>query len=263
VQLIVAGFHRSGTSLLTQVLHSAGLFVGRRLLGAMPSNPYGHFEDLDFLELHRSILWAHGDDWQWPSPPPLYVSPARWREMRALVRSRDLTHRSWGFKDPRSAFFLGHWKYLMPDAKVVVVYRDPADSVRSMESRQASAYFAKEGKPATHLRFFNEPDHGLRLWNTYNRAIVSFVRAHREDCLVVPFADLVLGFPVVATLNERFGADLPEILLDDVFDASATTRREVPQNVFDPQLQVSLHKTWATLEDLASTTRTPSERRPR
>jgi len=39
-QLIVAGFHRSGTSLVCQVLHRAGLFLGYDLLGAVFSNPY-------------------------------------------------------------------------------------------------------------------------------------------------------------------------------------------------------------------------------
>ena len=48
-QLIVAGFHRSGTSLVCQLLHRAGLFLGYDLLGPAFSNPHGHFEDTEVL----------------------------------------------------------------------------------------------------------------------------------------------------------------------------------------------------------------------
>jgi hypothetical protein len=36
--LIVAGFHRSGTSLVCQLLDRAGLFLGYELVGFEPSN---------------------------------------------------------------------------------------------------------------------------------------------------------------------------------------------------------------------------------
>ncbi len=55
-QLIIAGFHRSGTSVTAQLLHGAGLFLGYELLEALPSNPYGHFEDREVVELDRQIL---------------------------------------------------------------------------------------------------------------------------------------------------------------------------------------------------------------
>ena len=54
--LVVAGFHRSGTSLVTEILSRAGLFVGDDLIGANPSNPYGHFEDREVVRLHDRLL---------------------------------------------------------------------------------------------------------------------------------------------------------------------------------------------------------------
>jgi hypothetical protein len=43
-QLFVVGFHRSGTSLVCQLLRQAGVFFGYGLLGAFFSNLYGRFE---------------------------------------------------------------------------------------------------------------------------------------------------------------------------------------------------------------------------
>ena len=62
-QLIVVGFHRSGTSLLCQLLHRTGLFLGYDLLGAAFSNPHGHFEDIEVFSLHEQILADNGQTW--------------------------------------------------------------------------------------------------------------------------------------------------------------------------------------------------------
>lgn len=253
MQLMIAGFHRSGTSLLTQFLHSAGLFVGDKLLGAMPSNPYGHYEDRAFLELHRSILNSHGDDFQWDTPFSFHISAAHWRRMRSMVMKREVAHADWGFKDPRVCFFLGHWKYLMPEAKTVIVYRDPGESVRSLETRHATGIFDEQGDRDKHLRFFREPDHGLKLWDTYNRALVSFAESHLDDCLVIPFTHLSGGAPVIEMINDRFGSSLvpPE---KTVFDPRATSRRESPQRVHDPVVAERVATTWRALESLAERT---------
>ena len=48
--IIIAGMHRSGTSLAASLLQSAGLDVGERLMEGNWSNPRGHFEDLDFVK---------------------------------------------------------------------------------------------------------------------------------------------------------------------------------------------------------------------
>ena len=62
-QLIIGGFHRSGTSATARLLHRAGLFLGYELLEALPSNPYGHFEDREVVDLHRHILNGNEQTW--------------------------------------------------------------------------------------------------------------------------------------------------------------------------------------------------------
>ena len=256
MQLVVTGFHRSRTSLVTALLHRAGLFVGDDLLGAMPSNLYGHFEDREVLELHREILADHGDGWQVDRPTTLAVSPEQWRRMRELVQARTARHRYWGFKEPRVCLLLGAWHYLMPDAKFLIVYRDPAECVRSLQARQGLDYLRRQGPVEQHRRFFSEPDHGLRVWDTYNRAVVAFARAHLESCLVLPSEALSEGFPLVARVNERFGSDLDEVSTSAVFDArvTGTDTRELP--VHDEQVAARVARTWNDLEELAMATRT-------
>jgi hypothetical protein len=63
-EIVIAGFHRSGTSSAAQLLHTAGLFVGDDLVGKMPYNPYGHYEDREVLAIHDQILRDNGFNWQ-------------------------------------------------------------------------------------------------------------------------------------------------------------------------------------------------------
>lgn len=266
MQIIIAGFHRSGTSLMTQLLHRAGLFVGDELLGAMPSNTYGHLEDRDFLRLHRAILGRHGHEWQWDAAFPFHIGRDHWNRMSRLARERDMAHETWGFKDPRVCLFLGAWKHVLPDAKVVMVYRDPAECVRSLEQRQASEYFRGEenpvedrrDRPEDHLRFFTEPDHGLRMWDNYNRAMINFARGHADDCLVVSHDDLVAGRPVVEEVCARFGARLQPVSVAEIYDARVVGSRAAPQRVADEEVARRVLRTWADLEDLATATATPT-----
>lgn len=249
VQLVIAGFHRSGTSLLAQLLHRGGLFLGHDLIGAMPSNPYGHLEDLDFVGIHRDIMEDEGLTWHVTEPYVPYISPAHWEAMRDLVEERNLSHRLWGFKDPRVCFFLGAWKYIMPGAKVVIVYRDYAESTYSIERRQSQEYFEGSGPVSLHRRFWEDPDRGLKMWNVHNRALIGFADAYPDDSLVLSFRDLQRGMPVVAAMNDRWDVGLTEVPTLSVFDPSVTRGRPFPQAVLESQNEVAVKRTWEMLQD--------------
>ena len=99
---------------MTQLLHTAGLFVGDDLIGAMPSNPYGHFEDRRVVAIHDSILADNGEFWQVDREFIPYIHPRRWHLMRSFVADRRANHGLWGFKDPRVPF---HGAVDAPDSR--------------------------------------------------------------------------------------------------------------------------------------------------
>ena len=55
--------HRSGSSLLTGLLHSCGVNLGKELLPALPENPKGFYENAKFYQLNEEILLQLGTDW--------------------------------------------------------------------------------------------------------------------------------------------------------------------------------------------------------
>lgn len=227
-QLIVAGFHRSGTSFVTDLLHRAGLFIGDDLLDASPSNPYGHFEDVEVMRIHQLILRDNGVTWRIPAPRPFHIAPAHWTAMRRLIERRRRDHRLWGFKDPRVCLFLGAWRHLLPEAKVLIVFRDYPDSVYSVERRQARDMFQGRGAPDKHLPVFRLRDHGLRLWTSHNEALLSFARTYPDDALVVPLSYIHEGYPLIQALNFRWGLGLRPVATTEVFDPTVTRREPRP-----------------------------------
>lgn len=249
--LVVAGFHRSGTSLVTEILSRAGLFVGEDLIGANPSNPYGHFEDREVVRLHDRLLADVGLTWHVERPFTPAVRPERWRQMAQIVDARRARHRRWGFKDPRNCFFLGPWKYLVPEMKVLAVYRDPRECTWSLERRHLRDLHRESGPADLHRLFWERPDHGLRMWVAHNQALLDYARAHREDTLVLPHTAITDGLPVVEAVNRGLGCDLDPVDNREVFDPSVTRGRPGRQRVCSTGVVTEVLDTWRDLEELA------------
>lgn len=254
-QLIVAGFHRSGTSLACQLLHRAGLFLGYDLLGATFSNPHGHFEDTEILKLHDEMLSDNGQTWLVGRPFLPVLAESHWRRMEQIIERRDAEHRAWGFKDPRACLFMMVWKYLMPEAKALLVYRHFSDATYSLGRRQSVELLLDPSGPAReYRRFWEEPDLALRMWLTYNEALLMFARAYPEDTLAVSLDMVHGGFPLVRTVNRRWELGLEEVSVSEVMDPSVTEGRTSKQPVSDRGLIERVDATWWALEQLAERT---------
>ena len=253
-QLIIAGFHRSGTSATAQLMQRAGLFLGYELLEANPSNPYGHFEDSEVVALHQRILADNGRSWQVAEPFIPVVSQSCWQRMRRVIEIRNTEHRLWGFKDPRVCTFMMLWKYLLPDAKVLLVYRHFSESTRSLGKRHSSDLFSGAVNRHLHQRFWEEPDLALRMWLMHNKELLAFARLYPEDTLVVSLDMIRDGFPLVWAVEQRWSLGLEDVPVAEVFDPTAAARRPGRQPVSDRRLIDKVDETWQALEELGQET---------
>jgi hypothetical protein len=249
-EIIVAGFHRSGTSSAARLLHAAGLFVGDDLIGALPYNPYGHYEDRVIVRLHDQILRDNGTNWQVVEDFVALINPTSWQDMERFVSRRRRMHRLWGFKDPRVCLFLPAWKHVMPSCKVLISFRHPADCSYSLSRRHASELLTVSGPEDIHRRFFDEPDLAPRMWLVHNRALLSFADRYPDDVLAVGFDSLLRGFPLTQLVRRSWGAPLNEAPTFSALDPMATQQRDHPQPLADPRLADELDAVWAALEEL-------------
>jgi hypothetical protein len=111
------------------LLNICGLYLGNNLLGKMPSNKKGHFEDRHFLQINDDLLRSNGGSWDKPPEEVLFPNPAFTKRMATFIDRWPKT-KVVGWKDPRACLTIHLWGALMnkDDLKVVYVGR-PADEV--------------------------------------------------------------------------------------------------------------------------------------
>jgi len=146
--VIISGMHRSGTSMVTNILHKLGLTIGEKL----DSN-------------HESIFFQRINIWMmsllassWDSPKnfnriDLEVKKNIMIQLDELLNSRTNSlyfgwssiikkgsfskiSRPWGWKDPRNTFTSSIWKEVFPDLKTIYIIRHPIDTAESLFQRQ-------------------------------------------------------------------------------------------------------------------------------
>lgn len=148
--IIAIGMHRSGTTLLSQLLDMSGNYSGWK----KDVNNESQF----FITLNEWILAQSGASWDNPAPADsLFKNEALLAGMENHVRSylaspyslfftgrRALSGEGltkgfrsvWGWKDPRSTVTLPLWMRLYPQAKILNVKRHGVDVAASLRTRQ-------------------------------------------------------------------------------------------------------------------------------
>lgn len=134
---LVLSLHRSGSSATAGVLYHLRVHMGDNLLKANYSNPKGHFENIDFLNINEEILDSVGAKWSTPpSRETIISSNFPKSEIRSFLLSQ--VKPIWGLKDPRTTLTFAIWKsYLeeIADVTYVFVWRSLEESIQSLAQR--------------------------------------------------------------------------------------------------------------------------------
>jgi hypothetical protein len=205
---LVAGHGRSGTSLIAAMLRGAGVDMGSRLMGPGEANVRGHFEDLDFHELHVEALKAAGQPWDgFTLEPVVHVPESLLPAARELVESRRRAGQPWGWKEPRATLFLDFWRAFVPELRFLLLFRPPWEVIDSLFRRGDPIYQANPGL-------------AIRVWANYNRAVIGFCDRFPDRCLLV---------------ESQAAAEYPGRFAD-ALAAKFSHRIDPPADLYDPEL---------------------------
>ncbi|SEJ01079.1 hypothetical protein SAMN04487995_3017 [Dyadobacter koreensis] len=220
--LIIAGMHRSGTSLITQWLYRCGLHVGENLLGSGIGNDDGHYEDIVFYDFQRKLLTnknIHDSGFTAECVPRL--DPEEKKALKNIINRKNSLFEEWGWKDPRTCLFLRDYQELIPNAFYLVVFRDWRSTVSSMISRTYKVEYAgneiiKKGwfvefrKKRAYQKRIRKlcSDHAsffLRIWIFYNKEILdSIERVSKEHYTVINYNLLLKSDKAVFTQLKNY-----------------------------------------------------------
>jgi len=207
--LIITGMHRSGTSLVSSLLQSAGLDIGKNLVAGNEGNIKGHFENKNFVDFHEKVLYSLGiNQIGWTlerdlSPPVIYQD-----EAKTLIDLNSSKNKPWGWKDPRTCLFLPFWYNLIPDGRFVFIYRSPWEVLDSLFRRGDDI-------------FHPHPEFALQIWMSYNQAILDFYRQHSQHCLL---------------LNLNQVIENPEFLIESISSELKIQLSKVDQSLYESKL---------------------------
>ena len=225
-RLIVLGMHRSGTSVVTNLLSQLGFYIGEEGELTTPSwqNPQGFFERRDLRAICDDLLHRSGADWwkvsNFDADAVSGELVARTLPLiRQLVSDLD-NHGSWAIKEPRLCLLLPIFLSVIRDPAVVLVVRDPVEVAQSLRRRNGFA------TPV-----------GLALWEGYICAALRH-SAHLPR--------LILNYHDLLASPDHVAADLVERLTGIGFeglsatDAARVVDRSLYREHAEPQTPVEL-----------------------
>ncbi|WRH65131.1 MAG: sulfotransferase [Planktothrix sp. GU0601_MAG3] len=196
--IIIAGMHRSGTSLTASLLKDLGVNIGKQLVGADYGNIKGHFENVDFVDFHKSIFKSNNiDELGCLFSGEISLTETEIETAKKLIEINQDSSSAWGWKDPRTTLFLDFWHQLLPQAKFILVYRSPWEVIDSLYRR------------ATDATLLDHPEIAIQMWSNYNRKVLEFYHKYPDNCLlanVYTIGNQTADF--IEKINHKFNLNL-------------------------------------------------------
>lgn len=233
--VIILGMHRSGTSLFSQWLSASGLNLGERLYGASPFNPYGYYEDCDFIDIHKAALRAAGVCESGHEKPLISnglfnTDPS---PIKALVerKQQDVL---WGWKEPRTCLFLPAYRQISPGARYVVVVRRYESIIASLVNRERlrqSPYlglFRRLGAEPWLKKYYQwrYNNYYAKIVSHYFMLLLSHLEQAKDSSLVVNLDELLVRPAKIKSCLEQFLPELNFVDFGEVYDGSVMSKPE-------------------------------------
>lgn len=195
---IVLGMHKSGTTLVSQILHHSGIDMGD--FDESVSYDRGNkYERASVLDLDMDILGAPDDEvLDLGLRGPLQLSAAQRARMRGIIADGQSRHADWGFKDPRLTLVYDLWAQELPEHRLIAVYRDPAE---------AWPRFKWRGRRLYHTNFARASAF-LDRWHEHNERLLGLVKSGRPNLLVLSYHELMSNDAELQRLRDFVGRNL-------------------------------------------------------
>ena len=123
---VVLGMHKSGTTLVSQILHNSGINMVETSGEDISYDEGNKYERQSVLDLNMELLGARDCEVRdLPKPQGLDMTAAQQDRMRRIIADCNAEATNWGFKDPRSAYTYPLWRKELPNHRIIAIYRQP------------------------------------------------------------------------------------------------------------------------------------------
>ncbi|MFC2088717.1 sulfotransferase [Calditrichota bacterium] len=172
---IVLGMHKSGTTLIAETLHNSGINMVEEESSKSyyEGNKYERLETSKIFEIMLNSQGKHSLD----IIPPFDLNLDRGlTEMNNMIMENNKKYRNWGFKDPRFVFLYKELQNVIPEHKIIYVYRNPQNLI------------------GHYLQYkFTYIKKAFNSWEVYNQCVIDIIKesANATDILILSYEKII------------------------------------------------------------------------
>jgi len=173
--IVILGMHRSGTSVIANVVRILGVDMGKKFIKPDWANETGYWEDIDFVMQNKKILKDMGGNWGTIFSRKQMIKQKKnyGNKIYKLVSRKQRRKTHWGWKDPRTCFTIEHYHPYLKAPRYIVMKRKQEDVVASLTRK-----YGKNDKKWN------------KLYKLYISHIWSFSKTNGIKTLEIDYADL-------------------------------------------------------------------------
>ncbi len=199
---IILGVHRSGTSLMSRIFDKTGIFMGinqninseadfffkinKNLLKETNSNAYFFenslkaFENKNFITEKTVFLKKHINK---------KIKFKFFGLKNYLKYAFENKKIKWGFKDPRTIIFFPIWAKIFPDAKFLIIFRNPIDVCMSIYYFEQKRWKQKL-KKRPDLKFEMPLEKTFEVWKNFTEILIKLSEKENPNIISVKYEEL-------------------------------------------------------------------------
>ncbi|MEM9945614.1 MAG: sulfotransferase [Cyanobacteria bacterium P01_D01_bin.36] len=180
---VILGMHKSGTTLISEILHSSGINMVEESISDYSYDTGVKYERESSRNINHSILQSRG-------VPSIEIETLKAydasheviRNMRDIISACSKHHENWGFKDPRTCLTYPLWASQLPKHKIIIIYR----SIEEVWQR----YLIQKSKKSEDS-VLDTTKKVFSTWTDYNTRILNIIRTSHSPYLVLDYAQFL------------------------------------------------------------------------
>lgn len=263
---VVLGMHKSGTTLVSRMLHASGIDMGEDIDDSVDYDRGNHYERRSTADINHALLQGclvppmdvrffagftriyrnpEGSSRHYHSLSrvralPDRVGPDAERRMREVIAACNDAHPEWGFKDPRTCLTYSLWQEHLGDHKVIAVYRGIGQVLQHY------------GATGLRQAFLPRAYGVLRTWARYNSLLIEICRRPHAPTLVIRYERLLDDERESQRVAAFVGRPLKDVRQADKYRGRAADSEVFPPlaALLAPFVPTSPHEVLRQLEDL-------------
>lgn len=197
----VLGMHKSGTTLVSQILHHSGIPMDDSIEANVSYDKGNKYERQSVLKVNMDLMEKHRYTYYFGKSAEQMDPQGTFRQRaESIIQKANAPGSDWGFKDPRVAITYPIWEHHLPAHKIIFIFRDPSEIWPRY----------KYIKPWYFFYNFKLCWEHLERWYVHNASILQALEKTQNEFIVVDYKSLMTTDSEFHRIEKLTGRELQD-----------------------------------------------------